>query len=556
MPSPGGGGPNSLEDGLWGFPSHSMISLWMGRHRHYFDLNRDFVRFYAMSTTIEELVGSRLVIGFPGTRVTPDVVRQFKALHAGGVIFYRINFESPEQIRRVITELENALERRLLVCVDHEGGRVVMYRDGVSVFPDNLAFGHAGDVDLVRQAATVAANELRALGTDVNFAPVLDVLTDSYSPNIGIRSFGDDWKRVGEFGAAYIRALQDGGVSATAKHFPGKGHAPVDAHLKLPTIQSTWDEMKSVHLQPFVSAIAAGVDVVMSSHPYYPRLDPAPNQIATFSRRIITDCLRGDLNFSGVISSDDLEMGAVKEICPIGVAAVKTAAAGHDLLLSCHSYDDQRAVFNGLVDAYKGRLLPMNELEESVERIERLKQKRKERFSGVPSSTPAGVALARTVADKAVTVIQDPGKLIPLSRSLQADAGIVFPRLSSFAPKIMIEKEFEDETAFFDHAMGAYPAKHVAEIYGIEPDDEDIECAANLAKRSTVTVFFCFDAHLYPAEQKLMAALQRAARHLVVVLMRDPYDRSFLRPKDSGITAFGFRRCQLEAVIDRLFNVD
>src|ERR1700739_2373718 len=123
--------------------------------------------------TFEELIGQRLVFGIPGTQITPEIVRHFQDTHCSGLILYRINFESPDQIRRLISDLENALGRRLLVTVDHEGGRVIMYRDGVTVFPDNLAFGHAGKADYVTKAAEIVAKELRALGTDVNFAPTL-----------------------------------------------------------------------------------------------------------------------------------------------------------------------------------------------------------------------------------------------------------------------------------------------------------------------------------------------------------------------------------------------
>ena len=129
-----------------------------------------------MPQTLEGLVGSKLVIGFPGTKLTPEIIQHFKATHAGGVIFYRINFESPQQLRKLITDLENALGRKLLVTVDQEGGRVTMYRDGVTIFPDNLAFGRVGKVEYAKQAGAIVAKELRALGTDVNFAPVVDVL--------------------------------------------------------------------------------------------------------------------------------------------------------------------------------------------------------------------------------------------------------------------------------------------------------------------------------------------------------------------------------------------
>jgi len=507
-----------------------------------------------MPPQLEDLVGAKLVIGFPGTKVTPEVLRQFKETRAGGVIFYRINFESPQQIRKVISDLENALERRLLVCVDHEGGRVIMYRDGVTIWPDNLAVGQTRDPSVAKKIGEIAAKELRTLGTDVNFAPVLDVLTSSYSPNIGIRSFGEDWKLVSEMGAAYIGALQAGGVSATAKHFPGKGHAPVDAHIKLPIIQSSWDEMMAVHLQPFIAAIQAGVEVIMSSHPRYPRLDPNPDNIATFSRRIIHDCLRKELDFKGVVSSDDLEMGAIKEVCPIGIAAVKAAAAGHDLILSCHSQEDEREVFRGLLEAYKSKALPVRELEESVERIEKLKGKRPKRFEGDIGPSPEGARLAREISDKAVKVFQDRDGLLPLPSSLRRDVAIIFPELSSLAGKIMIEKEFEDETVYFDHLSGNYPVTQVTEVYALEASDEDIDTACNLAMRSGVTIFFCFDAHLFPAQERLLGALQRTAKKLIVVLMRDPYDVSFLRPKDAGLTAFGFRKCQIEAVIHRIFS--
>ena len=223
---------------------------------------------------LEEHIGQKLVIGIPGTRITPEIVRHFQELQAGGLILYRINFESPGQLRQLITDLEEALGRRLLVTADHEGGRVIMFREGITVFPDNLAVGKTGNCDYARQQGEIEARELRRLGIDVNLGPVLDVLTEAYSPNIGIRSYGPDPNLVAEMGTARLTAMQQCGLSACAKHFPGKGHAPVDAHLGLPVITSTWQEMEAVHLQPFRRAIAAGVDLVMSSHPYYPNLDP------------------------------------------------------------------------------------------------------------------------------------------------------------------------------------------------------------------------------------------------------------------------------------------
>jgi len=501
---------------------------------------------------LAELVGERLVIGIPGTRITPEIVRHFKELHAGGLILYRINFDSPPQLKKLIADLEEALGRRLLVTADHEGGRVIMFRDGITVFPDNLAVGGAGKIDYARQQGEIEAKELRRLGLDVNLAPVLDVLTEAYSPNIGIRAYGKDWRLVAEMGAARIAAMQQGGLSACAKHFPGKGHAPVDAHLGLPVIQSTWQEMEEVHLKPFVKAIETGVDLVMSSHPYYPQLDPDPNKIATFSRRIIYDYLRCELNFTGVIASDDLEMGAIKALCPIGEAGILAALAGHDLLLVCHDLKAQKEVYDKLLSAYRRKQLPLHELEESAERIKRLKLKREKRFvGGEPCAEPAGSSLAARICRASVQVLQDERKLMPLTSGGKS-IGVIFPQFSWFDSKIMIEKEVLPEKEFVRNEFKKFGINPAIHIVSIEPAAAEIQQAVNLAKNSDLTILFCFDANLYPSNKKLLDSIQDSAKELVVDLLRDSYDVASLKAGVAGLTDFGWRACQIKAAIEKM----
>jgi len=500
---------------------------------------------------LAELVGERLVIGIPGTRITPEIVRHFKELHAGGLILYRINFDSPPQLKKLIADLEEALGRKLLVATDHEGGRVIMFRDGITVFPDNLAVGAAGKIEYARRQGVIEAQELRRLGLDVNLAPVLDVLTEAYSPNIGIRSYGQDWRCAAELGAARIAAMQQGGLSACAKHFPGKGHAPVDAHLGLPVIHSTWQEMEAVHLKPFVAAIQTGVDLVMSSHPYYPNLDPDPQKIATFSRRIIYDYLRKELNFHGVIASDDLEMGAVAALCPIGEAGILAARAGHDLLLVCHDLKAQKEVHDKLLDAYQDRL-PRKELEESVHRIRRLKLKRDQRFAGgEPGAESAGAVLAAKICRESVRVIGDERKLMPLTRRPKS-IGVIFPQLSWFDSKIMVEKEVLTEKEFVRREFEKFGINPDIQIVSMEPGADEIHQAVNLATDSDLTILFCFDAHLYPANKKLLDSIQDAATDLVVDLVRDPYDAAYIKAGVACLTDYGWRACQIRAAIEKI----
>src|SRR2546428_468748 len=272
---------------------------------------------------------------------------------------------------------------RAPVATEHEGGRVVMLGGATTIFPDNLAVGTAGEEAFAHRQGLVEARELRRLGVDLNLAPVLDVLTERYSPNIGIRSYGKDPAIVARYGAARIRGMRREGLSACAKHFPGKGHAPLDAHLALPAIESTWAEMHPTHLPPFLEAIASGVDCVMTSHPVYPNLDPT-RVPATFSRLIVEDYLRGELGFRGAIVSDDLEMGAIVQSCPVGEAAVRAAQAGHDLLLVCHTEAAQRAAAAALFDAYRADRLPRRGLEAAAERMRRLREQRRSRPQGGP----------------------------------------------------------------------------------------------------------------------------------------------------------------------------
>jgi beta-N-acetylhexosaminidase len=501
--------------------------------------------------TLEELVGQQLMFGLPGPKLRDEDARLFRETCAGGLILYRRNFDSPAQLTGLIAALEESLGRRLFIATDHEGGRVVMFREGITIFPDNLTAGAAGDPLFTRRQGQIEARELRRFGVDLNLAPVLDVLTEAWSPNIGIRAYGKEPDLVARLGTARIRGMQAGGLSACAKHFPGKGHSPVDAHLGLPTIPSTWEEMRQVHLVPFIAAVEAGVHAIMTSHPLYPNLDPAPRTPATFSARLVKELLRSEVGFTGVILSDDLEMGAIRELCGIGEATMNAARAGHDLLLVCHTEAAQRQARAALLDAYRTRVLPQSELEASVERIQALKARRSLRFEeGPPRAELEGPPLARAMATWAATRLttEPPG----FRQRLNGRVVVIFPKFSELAERITIEPELMDETGYVKSAFAPYGVNPEVQVVAIEPNESEITRAGESAARADATILFLFDAHLYPSNRRLLDRLQESARALAVVLLRDPYDAEFLKTGVLGLTAFGFRRCQLDAVIARL----
>jgi len=252
-----------------------------------------------------------------------------------------------------------------------------------------------------------------------------------------------------------------------------------------------------------------------------------------------------------VIVSDDLEMGAVAESCPIGEAAVRTAHAGHDLLLVCHTEPAQRQTADALAAAYRSGALPIGELEAAADRVRRLRERRTERFeSGEPRPEPDGAPLAMAMATRAVTVVR-PGPS-GFTRALNGRVAVVFPRFSDLARRITIEPALCSEPAYLSRAFGVAGISPAVSLVGIEPSSDEIAAAGAAAAEADATVLFLFDAHLYASNHTLLDAVQSRARVLAVVLLRDPYDASLLAPGVLGITAFGFRRVQLDAVISRL----
>ena len=221
-------------------------------------------------------------------------------------------------------------------------------------------------------------------------------------------------------------------------------------------------------------------------------------------------------------------------------------------LLVCHDPKAQKEVYYKLLEAYKNKQLPLKELEESAARIERLKLKRAQRFAaGEPVPEPAGSSLAASICRESVQVIQDEKKLLPLKRRQQR-IGVIFPRFSGLDAKIMIEREVLPEQDFVRNEFKKFGFNPEIQIVSIEPSDAEIQPAVNLARNSDVTILFCYDAHLYPADKKLLDAIQAAAPKLVVDLLRDPYDAAFMKSGVACLTDFGWRACQIKAAIAKI----
>ena len=311
----------------------------------------------------------------PGTTITPELRSLAREFQLGGVILFGRNIEAPEQVAELSYDLQSlALELPLWVSVDQEGGRVARLRSPFTEWPPMATLGRSGDATLAKRFAAALAAELRAVGITLDYAPVLDIHTNPKNPVIGDRALADDAALVAELGVAIIQGLQENGVAACGKHFPGHGDTAVDSHLELPIVEHPPDRIRRVECVPFRAAARAGVAFMMTAHVLVPSLDD--EQPATLSPRIVQAILREELGYEGVILSDDLEMKAIAKTWTIPDAAVQAIAAGCDGLLICSGdLETQATTLEALVYAVESNRIPYKRLEDALVRHRRAKER-------------------------------------------------------------------------------------------------------------------------------------------------------------------------------------
>lgn len=312
------------------------------------------------------------MVGFPGPRIDAD----FAALMGDGLfgaILFKRNVGTAQETAALCREIKARAGRPFILSVDQEGGRVARLRgEPFTTLPPMRELGQRGDAGLVERVGQLLAYELRAVGFDWDFAPVLDVDTNPANPVIGDRSFSRDPEEVGRLGTALARGLEAGGVASCAKHFPGHGDTTTDSHLTLPRLPHTWERLRSVELVPFRHYAQAGLASVMTAHVLFDALEPGLP--ATMSPRVLR-VLREELGFDGVLVSDDLEMKAIADHYSVEEAAVQGTLAGVDLFLVCHKAEVQRRAIEALVRAVESGRVPRARIAEAHQRLARLESR-------------------------------------------------------------------------------------------------------------------------------------------------------------------------------------
>lgn len=547
--------PSSKAEGEKGKPE-SVVSVVKEKGERY-----DVISNAISKMTIEEKVGQMLMPDFrtwKGKNVTemlPEIQQLVKKYHLGGVILFRENVVTTEQTARLVSDYQDASEKfGLLLTIDQEGGIVTRLQSGTDM-PGNMALGATRSTDISYNVGNAIGEELASLGINMNFAPVMDVNNNPDNPVIGVRSFGEDPQLVADLGVAYTKGLQDAGVAATAKHFPGHGDTAVDSHLGLPEVPHDKERLKEVELYPFQKAMEAGIDAIMTAHVTFPKIDGTKaiskktgEEIAvpaTLSYKVLTELMREEMGYEGVITTDAMNMNAIADHFGPVDAAIRAVKAGTDIVLMPVGLEE---VATGLLSSVKNGEISEDRIEASVKRILTLKIKRGVIKEENPLSVEEKIANALEVvgspkhkeiekeaAEKSITLVKNDGAL-PLNLNSE-DQVVVVGNTYIGDLGNAIKKRHENTTVISTGSSYALTAAQLEQIKN---------ASAVVVGSYTFSVSGRSPSN---AQMKMInQIIDLTDAPVIGVGIRNPYDIMAFPEIDAYLTQYGFRPASFEAV--------
>lgn len=497
--------------------------------------------------TLEEKIGQLLmarVLEGPDGMPSNETERLIKEYYIGSVLFY--STKDPEFTARYTNQLQKwAAQTRLriplLVGADFEFGPRMIVSEGVTGFPQEMGIGATGDLKMAALVAQITAQEARAMGVQWVFAPVADVNTNPKNPVIGVRSFGSNPQSVSEMVMAEVEAYKSNNVIGTVKHFPGHGDTALDSHYSLPSVEYGLEGLNK-HLQPFKAAIAAGADSIMTAHIIVKALDP--KRPATLSRALLTDLLRGELGFKGLIVTDAMNMRAISDHFGAGEAAVMAIKAGADVVMSAGSYWDLIAMQSALLQAVRDGEISESRIDESVERVLELKVRYglfEDRYVDPGKAkevcgTPEHLQIALDIARHSITLLKNDNRWLPLPSDLEKIL-IVGVRDTVYAVADEIQRRFPKMR------IENYRASHARPNNNWAPSASDIAVATAIAKEvDTVIVLTYSSQEVSDGQVELIKTLSALNKPLVVVAEGLPYDIMKFPDISTYLVNYGYNR--------------
>lgn len=499
--------------------------------------------------------------GKPVTAMLPEIKELVQTYHIGGVILFRENVVTTEQTAKLVADYQQAAEKfGLLMSIDQEGGVVTRLQSGTNM-PGNMALGAARSEQLAYKVGHAIGEELYALGINMNLAPVLDVNNNPDNPVIGVRSFGENPELVAELGMSYIKGLQDSGVAATAKHFPGHGDTAVDSHLGLPEVPHDRDRLQKVELYPFQKAMEAGIDAIMTAHVTFPKVDDTKvisqqdgteiSLPATLSYKVLTELMREEMGFNGVIITDAMNMKAISDHFGPVDAAVRAVQAGADIVLMPLGLEE---VANGLKKAVQNGDISQKRINASVKRILTLKVKRGIFKQETPPDTQKIINQALRVvgskehkqveaeaAAKSITLVKN-DNVLPLQANEVNNLVIV--------GNTMMES--------LEKAVRTYvPNATVIQVAALLD-----EAQLQKVKEADAVIVGTYTADVSgrlpssPQMKMVQQIIDSTEAPVIAIGIRNPYDVMSYPNVDAYIAQYGFQQASFQAAVDAIFGVN
>jgi beta-N-acetylhexosaminidase len=540
----GGEGEFPREYGLTNFSASDWVSAKLERMTLEEKVGQLFMTYVygqsATDTTQAMVDGNRKD---HGVDTAEELIERYRV---GGIIYFTWsgNLQTPQQIATLSNSLQQVALRQtrpvpLLISTDQEHGVVVRVTEPATQFPGSMALGATRNPEDARLAGEITALELRAMGINQNFGPVSDVNSNPLNPVIGVRSFGVEPALVASLTQMQVKGMQKGGAAATAKHFPGHGDTDVDSHYGLPIISRSRAQLDAADLPPFVAAIDAEVDAIMTAHIVVPSLDDS-GLPATLSRPIMTDLLRGQLGFKGVVVSDSLAMQGAK---PFGDASdarvpVEALKAGVDLLLMPPKID---VAYTSVLEAVRSGEISQERLDEAVGRILTLKQKRGLFYnpftdmaaaSGVVGA-PSHLAAADAITERGITLVKNDGAVLPLKPEVR---------------NVLVTGWGVTATATLSAELKAAGLTVQTVETGVTPSATRITQARTAADTADVVVVLLNRVWTSAAQRNLIASLEASGKPVVLVSVREPYDIAHLSNVNTFVATYGYRPISMKAL--------
>lgn len=509
---------------------------------------------------MEKTIGELFVIGFEGKSVPKAIKDLIHRHHIGGIILFARNIGTPNEVLSLTTSLQReakaaGYKRPLFICIDQENGVVRRLGEGTTLFPGAMALGASNSPEKAYEIGFATGKELLALGINWNLAPDIDVNVNPDNPVIGVRSFGESPEAVARLGKAVMKGMQDAGVVTTLKHFPGHGDTKVDSHLALPTVPHDMKRLEEVELRPFRECINAGADVVMTAHIYFPAIETDKDKPATLSQRVITGLLRERLGFSGVVTTDCLEMNAISETIGTERGAVAALQAGVDIVMISHTLSRQINALDEVTRAIENGEIDSTAIDKAVRRVQVLKDTYLS-WDDIDLSDNPQVPdivgsdqhsqLALEVYRSCVTIVKNEG-VLPLSNK----------NVLVLSPENRSNMQAEDKKyaavrlgeAVREHCPTADEKQISEQLTGSE-----IEALLETLDRYEYIIIGTLNLAANPTQRILIEKIATMGIPIIAVAMRSPYDIAYLSAVQVSICTYDFSYPALQIAAGAIFG--